>query len=366
MMQPDAGKIRSMKQEASEMIILAADVGGTNLNLALMARKHGRFKIVREANFLTKAEASLLEPIHRFLRQAQQGGISLKPEIACISGAGPLNGKCITLTNAAWDIDGQALEEQLGIPVHVVNDFTAICHGVMLLDPKDERQLLSIPHLDASLPIAAPQGTSLIIGAGTGLGVGYVAYAANAYQVFPSEGGHISLPLIDEETVDLWKYLRPSYPAAPGAECAVSGPGISNLLLFLVETERVRKTSTIDFILALPVDARPAEISRMASQDLVCARVMNTFVELYARVCADLCAVFIPTGGIYLAGGIAKKNEQHFLMDECFMRSFERNYREHLDVITRSTPVYIVRDNSISLFGAAQAGYIHTRIDRPG
>lgn len=346
------------------MIILAADVGGTNLNLALMTVRKGRFRILRKANHPTKVEDSLLEPVLRFMNESAHSGIPVKPEIACISGAGPLNDKYIHLTNAPWDIDGQALEGTLGIPVHVVNDFTALCHGVMLLDPKDEHQLLPIPHLDASVPIADPHGTSLIIGAGTGLGVGYVVHTANAPHVFPSEGGHIGLPLIDEETIELWKYLRARSPGAPGAESAVSGPGINNLFLFLLDSGRVTKTSIIDSILVLPVDERPAAIAKHARLDPACARVMDSFVDLYARVCADLCAVFIPMGGLFLAGGIAPKNEQHFLVGERFMKSFEHNYRDHINAITRSTPVYIVRDYSISLYGAAYAGYCHSRIDR--
>lgn len=353
-----------MNLEDPEMIILAADVGGTNLNLALMTMRKGRFGILRKTSCPTKGEDSLLKPVLRFLDQSAESGVSVKPEIACISGAGPLKDKYIPLTNAPWDIDGHALERRLGIPVHVVNDFTAVCHGVMLLDPKDERQLLSIPHLDASVPLADPHGTALIIGAGTGLGVGYMVHTANTPHVFPSEGGHIGLPLIDEETIELWNYLRARYPGAPGAESAVSGPGIGNLFSFLVDSGRVRKTSIIDSILAQPVEERPAAIAKHASLDPACARVMDSFVDLYARVCADLCAVFIPLGGLFLSGGIAPKNEQHFLVGQRFMRSFERNYLDHINAITLSTPVYIVRDYSISLYGAAHAGYCHSRIDR--
>ena len=352
-----------MNQKAPEMIILAADVGGTNLSLALMTLKKGRFEILRKASHPTKAEKSLLDPVLHFLEESAQNGISVKPDLACISGAGQLKDNYIPLTNAPWDIDGHALERNLGIPVHVINDFTAICHGVRLLDPKDEHQLLPIPHLDDSLPFVDPHGTALIIGAGTGLGVGYVVHTANIPHVFPSEGGHIGLPLIDEETIDLWKYLRAKYQGVPGAESVVSGPGIGNIFAFLVDSGRVTRTSIIDSILALPVDERPAVIAEKAGVDPACARVMGTFVDLYARVCADLCAVFLPTGGLFLSGGIAPKNEQHFLMGGRFMRSFERNYRDHIKEITRSTPVFIVRDYSISLHGAAYAGYCHSRID---
>jgi glucokinase len=82
---------------------------------------------------------------------------------------------------------------------------------------------------------------------------------------------------------------------------------------------------------------------------------MALFVDLYARVCAELCAVFLPTGGLFLAGGIAAKNPGQFLRQGRFMARFERNYRTHLDLLLRATPVFLVHDYDLSLYGAAQA-----------
>ena len=78
-------------------------------------------------------------------------------------------------------------------------------------------------------------------------------------------------------------------------------------------------------------------------------------MRLYARVCADLSAAFIPSGGLYLAGGIAAKNEGLFLGDQRFMASFEGSYREHIRAILGRVPVMIVKDYAISLYGAANA-----------
>ncbi|MBK7294754.1 MAG: glucokinase [Holophagaceae bacterium] len=60
-------------------------------------------------------------------------------------------------------------------------------------------------------------------------------------------------------------------------------------------------------------------------------------------------------GGLFLAGGIAAKNAPHFVEDPRFMARFERNYRAHLDLLTRATPVFLVHDYDLSLYGAAHA-----------
>ncbi len=157
-----------------------------------------------------------------------------------------------------------------------------------------------------------------------------------------------------EDTWQLWRHLRERFPGPPGAEAAVSGPGIGNIFRFLVETGRVPAGPASRSILALPEAARPAAIAQERT-DPACLRAMELFVELYARVCADLCAVFLPRGGVYLAGGIAGKNADRFLDEGRFMAAFERNYRAHIDAITRSSPVFIVKDYAISLYGAADA-----------
>ena len=165
----------------------------------------------------------------------------------------------------------------------------------------------------------------------------------------------MALPVLDEETMDLWQHLRAGTDSLPDAECAVSGPGIAAIHAFLLQSGRVPATATGDRILALPAGARPAEIAANADLDAGCGRAMDLFVDLYARVASELATVFLPTGGLFLAGGIAAKNASRFLDGQRFMRGFGRNCRPHIDGILRATPVFMVRDYAISLYGAAHA-----------
>jgi glucokinase len=310
--------------------------------------------MLRKASYRTASEPSLLEPARRFLEACAQEGLEGRVDAACVSGAGPVSGDRIVLTNAPWNIDGPALAALLGAPVRLINDFTAVGHGVLLLDPADGEQLIPLPHRDGSTPLPEPQGTVVVVGAGTGLGVGFITRDQHGSRVHPSEGGHLGLPVTSAETLRLWKHLQERYPGPPGAEAAVSGPGIANIFRFLMDARHLESTPEARAIRALPAGERPGAIAR-AMSDPVCARTMALFVELYARVCADLCAVFLPTGGIFLAGGIAAKNVDRFLEGQRFMASFERNYLPHIDTITRATPVYVVRDYAVSLYGAADA-----------
>lgn len=331
--------------------LLVADIGGTNLNLALAEPQGDGVRLLRRVRYATQAEPALLPAVLRFLSEVPE----LRPQRACFAGAGPVTAGRIVLTNAPWDIDGPALEAALGIPVAVINDFSATCQGVLLLDPSEERQVGPLLHPDGRHPAPDPQGTILVVGAGTGLGVGFITRDASGARVHPSEGGHIGLPLEEEAHLALWQHLRPGFPAGPGAEAAVSGPGLANLLAFLLATQRAPGSPATVALQALPPEAQPPAIAEAADSDAACGQAMDLFVDLYARVCAQLCAAFLPTGGLFLAGGIAAKNERRLRDDHRFMRSFERNYRDHLDTLTRATPVFIVRDYGLSLLGAARA-----------
>lgn len=338
---------------AYDTIVLAGDVGGTNTNLALIGKKGGSFTVIFDRHYKTKDEKSLLEPVERFLAEVAARNSALKPERCCISGAGAVVGRTIGLTNAPWSIDGVRLEEALGIPVSVINDFTAVSYGILLLDHENPKQITRLPHTDGSLPLPG-RGVRAILGAGTGLGVAYVVHANNEDIVMASEGGHTTLPVYDEVSRQFQAWLEGRYGFTPGAEAGISGQGIANLFEFFA-LSRGNLDPIAKKILEAPFTERPALVATSADRNPACRDAMDAFVKLYARKAADMAATFLPAGGIYLAGGIASKNESWFLGENRFMSMFEKSYAKHIRNILAGTPVMIVKDYSISLYGAANA-----------
>ena len=340
-----------------DLVTIAGDIGGTNTNLALVGVKDKRFDILFERHYRTREEASLVEPFGRFVDQARQALPGLEADNCCISGAGPVVNERIELTNAPWGIDGPSLAAAFGLPVHVINDFMAISYGVVLLDPKKPEQLTTLAHTDGSRP-QPTEGIKLIVGAGTGLGVGYVAHHGDRAEAYASEGGHITLPVYDEESRIFQRWLSMRCDFVPGAEAGVSGMGISNLFNFFAERAEGELGERARLVLDAPESEKPALVASGADFDPLCEKAMDAFVKLYARVAADLAAAFIPKGGVYLAGGVAAKNEVRFLEGSRFMNMFEKSYREHIRLILKSLPVMIVKDYNISLYGAANAAVL--------
>ncbi len=51
-----------------------------------------------------------------------------------------------------------------------------------------------------------------------------------------------------------------------------------------------------------------AAIAIAAQQDSLCQKTMQTFVEAYGAEAGNLALKLLPSGGLYIAGGIAAKN----------------------------------------------------------
>lgn len=361
-----------MKPNTDSQVFLAGDIGGTNTNLALVRYRQGAFKLEYSQRYSTQQENSLLDPLARFLDSAKQAGFSAPLSACCVSGAGPVVGGVIQLTNAPWAIRQSELQNFLKIPTFLINDFTAVSYAVVLLDTQDKQAVTMMPHPDGSQPQPG-SGMALVVGAGTGLGTGFIQKNEDgSYRAFASEGGHSELPCYDDLSRAFHSWMTDKLGTAPGVELAVSGQGIDNIFSFICspafsksligerysladQTLDMELSQTVSSILAKPESERPALIAGNRASDWRCALTMEVFVNFYARKVSGLASIFLPSGGIYLAGGISSKNEAFLLENHRFMRIFEENYAPHIRAFLKDASVVLVRDYSISLLGAANA-----------
>lgn len=339
---------------AWDNLYLAGDIGGTNTNLALVGKKGNSFGIIVEVVFASASISGLADPIRQTLEAAQRKNPALKPESCCICAAGPVSDNICTMTNLPWSIDGNALQEQLKIPTEVINDFLGISYGIPTLDVQNSEQIIPLPHSDGTTPDVQPT-TKAVIGPGTGMGVSFLTWDGEDYIPASSEGGHITFAPFDNESRLFRDYMESKLGALPGVEPLVSGMGLANLYRFYRETGRLKPSQLWkDFDLA-PATDLPALVATNSRENSDCGRMMELFVKLLARYASDLCCVFLPAGGFYLAGGVVMKNLSWLTDDHRFMKAFEQNYNPNLERLLKKTPVFIIKDYSISLYGAANA-----------
>jgi glucokinase len=147
-----------------------------------------------------------------------------------------------------------------------------------------------------------------------------------------------------------------SIDLVPEYEMAISGIGIKNLFYFFLEKGILKKDDpVVQSILKEPDADKPAAISRAVGTHEGCHRVFVTFVKMYARLAASVSSFLLPRGGFYLAGGISGKNLEVFTKDHLFVKTFEQHCNPNILRVLQEIPLYVIKDYSISLYGAANA-----------
>lgn len=338
-----------------DQYILAGDIGGTNTNLAIVGVTNGKFTIILECVYKSGEIPGLVAPLQEFLKIAAEKNSALIPNLCCISGAGPVENNICKLTNVKWNIDGQEIKKAINMETLIINDFLAIGYGIPTLNVDDPKQITKLPHSNGSIPAPQKGASKAVVGAGTGLGVGFLVAVGDKYYASPSEGGHSGFASFDDETQKIKDFVAKKIGKTPGTEPFVSGQGINNIYQYFKAEGLIKPESIFEEIDAASDEDKPALISKNAATNKTCKDIMKIFIKMYGRFASNASLLFLSLGGLYLAGGIATKNEALFLEDQLFMKSFAMNYKDNIQQLLSKIPVYIVKDYSISIYGAANA-----------
>jgi len=329
----------------SRQYLLAADVGGTKAALALalaVAGATARPEIVAQHVYACREFDGLQPILADFLQQpvvaAHRGAIAA----ACFSVAGPVAANSATLTNLGWKISGNALAVELRLPeVRLMNDFSAAGRGIGRLAPGE------LETLQAGSPMA--KAARLIIGAGTGLGVGLLTWQDDGYTVHPSEAGHADFAPVDELQDRLLAHLRRSFGRV-SYERVVSGPGLMRIFSFLQETGAGIPSRQLQEASKQRADTAEviAEFA-MARLDPLAVRALDLFISIYGAFAGNLALTTLARGGVYVSGGIAPKIAPK-LKDGAFLRAFVQKGR--FSDLLAAMPVHVVMNPQVGLLGA--------------
>ncbi|HEY9636484.1 MAG TPA: glucokinase [Coleofasciculaceae cyanobacterium] len=338
-------------------LLLAGDIGGTKTILRLVEESATQsWRTLYEALYPSRDFPDLVPIVQRFLSAAgQQLGTAPRPEKACFAIAGPVVNDTSVLTNLDWFLEAGRLEKELEIPkITLINDFAAVGYGVLGLETKDLYTLqTATPQLDA--PIA-------VIGAGTGLGEGFLIQQNGDYRVFSSEGGHTDFAPRTGLEFQLLQYLREKYDIERiSVERVVSGQGIVAIYQFLRDRQVAPESPEIGQIIKTweqetgrsekTVDPAAA-IAKAAleKRDRLCEQTLQLFVDAYGTEAGNLALKLLPYGGLYVAGGIAAKILT-LIKEGQFLRAFGQKGR--VSPLLERVPVYVVLNPQVGLIGAA-------------
>ena len=322
------------------MRVLTGDIGGTKTALAVYEVGDGPPRQLLGVRYPSGSAPGLWPLLEGFLAAA--GELREGLAAAAFAVAGPVHdGRCRT-TNLPWALDANELSAQLCVTVGLLNDFHGVALGVTALAP-EQVEWLQVGERD-------PEGVVAVLGAGTGLGEAILVPTPTGPRVIASEGGHADLAPRDELEIDLLRFLlarhgRVSY------ERVLSGRGLAALYEFLVAREPAAEHSSTRARMTTEDPAAVVSSLGVSGEDPLCARAVDLFTGLYGAEAGNLALKTLPSGGVYLAGGVGL----HLLprLRSGFMPGFLAKGR--MSPVLARLPVGVVLDPEVGLRGAALA-----------
>lgn len=339
--------------------LIAGDIGGTKTTLQLVEVAEGKATLntLYQASYPSQEFRDLVPIVQQFFVEAKQElSERYLPETACFAIAGLVVNQTSHSTNLSWFLDAQRLERELEMSsVSLINDFAAVSYGVLGLEASD-LETLQAGQIQGNAPIG-------IIGAGTGLGEGFLVPQASGYEVFTTEGGHTDFAPRSEREFQLLEYLQNKLNLNHvSVERVVSGQGIVAIYQFLRDRAFASESPQVAEVVRRweqqPEHSEKkkdpaATISQAAweESDRLSEMTMQMFIEAYAAESGNLALKLLPYGGLYIAGGIAPKNLP-LIQKSSFLEVFKQKGR--LSPALEGVPIHVVLNTQVGLLGSVR------------
>jgi glucokinase len=298
---------------------LIADIGGTSTRFAIVksGRPHG---IV---HFDKNDFADPLALIGRALSViAEDVGEPVDEAVLAI--AGPVDERGVHMTNRSWTFNRTDLATAFKFRrLTLLNDFEALAYALPTLRA-DELVTLA--------PGAASNGPKLAIGPGTGLGA--ALYMTDVRRVLATEAGHMSFGPVQADEDAVFAKLR-ARVGPLSAEAVLAGPGLPLLHSAMTGSEP---------------ETPEAIGGRIAAGEPNARATMALYTRLLGRFAGDLALAFRAGGGVFLAGGVARRLKD-FIDPGIFRTAFVAHppYEEWLGGV----PIHVIMVDEPGLIGCA-------------
>jgi len=311
------------QQNVSQDWVLVADIGGTNARFSAVFMSDTSLKpeIISIAtggypDFITAAETLI-----------PQFGAPQKLVGMVLAIAGPVDGTIVRLTNAEWIFDAEAISQHFSVShVRIINDFTAISFSIP--------QLMDQDYITLQSGVDVADSHILVVGPGTGLGVGGLFCASHGhYLPIVGEGGHTAFAPQTNKEWFVFNQLKEIYGNV-SYEHIVSGSGLINIAKALGAGENIQ----------LPEHVTDAAIQGRCA---ACMDAVHIFLSALGRICGDITLTIGASSGVYLAGGILPKLYNHLDISSLLTAFLDKGHNRQrlmkvpVRLITRPDPAFL-------------------------
>ena len=325
-------------------MLLAGDIGGTKVNLAVFSPETGWRKPFAEATYASIDYPDFESLVLNFLAQH-----NFPIDGASFGVAGPVVAGHASITNLSWSMTEQQLQQALHIPsVGLLNDLDAIAHAVPHLEAQDLYVLNEGQRVSG--------GAIAVIAPGTGLGEAFLTWDGSKYLAHTSEGGHADFAPANTFQLELLRYLMVRF-AHVSFERVCSGKGIPNIYDYLKDSGYAEEPQWLAEQLATTLDRSPIIVNNALDKDNaceLCVATLNTFVSILASEAGNLALKVLSTGGVYIGGGIPPRILS-YLQSNHFMQAF--THKGRFTQMLAQIPIHVILNPKVALLGAAIHGF---------
>ena len=316
--------------------ILAGDIGGTKTLLGLFACNNHRPEPLVITRYSTQDYEDAKNILRDFICKHAHG---TNINAATLGVAGPVRNASCDLTNIPWEIDSTTISDALNIDlpnVQLINDVEAMAYAIPILR-SDEVATLQEGNAD-------PQGNTVLIAPGTGLGASVMTKLNNRLVSIAGELGHTDYaPRTPQEILFLKTIIKQFGRAS--YEHVLSGRGLSLLHIFTHKAKPCEVINSTDTPRA--DDITTAAIGNKCSR---CASALDMFTSTLGSESGNLALRSLATGGVYIGGGIAPKLLNR-LKSNTFLDAFRA--KAPMEHILSDIPIHVVLSENLALLGAA-------------
>lgn len=271
--------------------ILLADIGGTHARFALADAGAARPLLDRTvAVFPVTRFASLADAARHYL-----DGVGASVAGAVLAVAGPVRDDQARMTNHPWVVSAGRVREALGVQdVALVNDFVAQAMAIRLLDAGDVEAIGGPPRPGAAAPEPPRDGSAqVVVGAGTGLGVGVLVRQGGRWLALATEAGHAGFAPGTPLEMAILERLSREFGRVSNERLA-SGMGLVNL------HRALGALAGED-----PGALRPEDVTAgAAAGDRRSEQAVDAFCAIFGAIAGDLVLAYGAWDGAYLSGGM--------------------------------------------------------------
>ena len=291
---------------------LVADVGATK-TLLFLAQHHKQGPIlINKKEYLAENYFSFEEVVFQFLQGKE------KVKYAVIGACGPIKNAVCKLTNLPWVLDRKKIEERCVLgKVFLINDLELEGWGLSSLNEEDVLVIQKGKQSDSNV--------RAILSVGTGLGEGIVLED----RVIATEGGHADFAASTKTEIAFLEWMQEKMGHV-SFEMVLSGRGIENIYEFFSK-ERNRTAEQI-----------------FLSGEKSTKDAISFFLQTLGKEAGNFALKTLCYGGIYLSGGILKKNLLLIQRGEVIEGFKEKGrFKSMLNEI----PIYLIKGDKSLYFG---------------